>query len=106
METHDLEIAAANNSSSNFARFTQAHHCKTNHREVPKFRNRLDASLKVLDIGDGEQRILHAHTGCALADIDKAVLVSVYQRAEENATHEAEDGGVGADAEGQGDDDS
>src|ERR1700746_1549397 len=71
VETHDLEIAPVNNSSSNFARFTKAHHCKTNPREVSKFRNRLDASLKVLDIRNGEQGILHAHAGCALADIDK-----------------------------------
>ena len=41
----------------------------------------------------------------ALADVDQAVLVAVDQRPQQHAADDAEDGGVGADAERQREDD-
>jgi hypothetical protein len=43
----------------------------------------------------------HANALGALADIDEPVLVAVDERPEQDAPDEPEDGGVGADAEGQ-----
>ena len=41
----------------------------------------------------------------ALADVNQAVLVAVDERPQQDAPDDAEDGGIGADAERQGDDD-
>ena len=38
----------------------------------------------------------------ALADVDEAVFVTVDQRAQQHAAHQAEHGGIGSDSEGQG----
>ena len=43
--------------------------------------------------------------GRALADVDEPVFVAIDERPQEDAADDAEDGGVGADAERQRDDD-
>ena len=58
-----------------------------------------DAAAQILDFGDGEVGVVDAEAAGALADIDEAVLVAIDERAQEHAADQAEDGGVGADAE-------
>ena len=51
--------------------------------------------------GTENASIVDADAGRALADVDQPVLVAIDQRPQQNAAHQAEDGGVGADAERQ-----
>src|SRR5262245_34472965 len=46
-------------------------------------------------------RVLEANPLRALMDVDQAVLVAIDQRAQQDAAHDAEDRGVGANAQGQ-----
>jgi hypothetical protein len=105
VEAHDFEIGAANDPSLNFARFTQADHRKADGREISERREGVDAGSEVLDFGDGEIYVLVADAEGALEDVNEAVFISVHEGAKENAAHKAEDGGVGADAESESDDD-
>ena len=61
----------------------------------------MDAGLEVLNLGDGEIGIIHAHAVGALLNVDEAIFVSVHQRTKQHAANEAEDRGVRADAECQ-----
>ena len=57
---------------------------------------------QILDLRHGERGVVGADATRALADVDQPILVAVDQRAQQDAAHQREDGGVGADAEGQG----
>ena len=57
----------------------------------------MNATLEVLDFGDGEGRIFLADAGGALPDVDQPVLVSIDEWLEEHAPHEGKDGRVGPD---------
>ena len=59
------------------------------------------AMAQVIDLRDRERGVLAGDARRALADINKVRLVFVDERPQEDAPHDAEDGGVGADAEGQ-----
>ena len=62
--------------------------------------------LEVLDLGDREVRIRHAEAGGALTDVDEAIRHRGSTRGRsKHAANDAEDGGVGADAERQRHDD-
>ena len=61
--------------------------------------------LQVAQLGDREMSVLQADALGGLVDVDQAVLVAVDERPEQHAPDDAEDGGVGADAEGQREDD-
>jgi hypothetical protein len=52
-------------------------------------------------LGDREVGVLHANALGALANVDEPVWVAVDERPQQNAADDTEDGGVGADAEGQ-----
>ena len=72
----------------------------------PNARQRLDARAQVVESpGTENVGVVGADAGRALADVDQAVLVAVDERPQQHAAHHAEDGGVGADAERQRDDD-
>ena len=77
---------------------------ETDHREVDggEVAERADggdARLEVVDFGHRERRVLGADARRALADVDQAIFVAIDQRTEEHAADDAEDRGVGADAE-------
>jgi hypothetical protein len=54
---------------------------------------------------DRERHVVGAEPRRALPDIDEAILVAVGQRPQQDAADDAEDGGVGADAQRERDDD-
>ena len=71
----------------------------------PNAVQRLDARAQVADLRDREVGVLGADAVRALADVDQAILVAVDERPQQHAADDAEDRGVGADAEGEGEDD-
>ena len=70
----------------------------------PKARQRGDAAAQVLDLRDREVGVLDADAARALADVDQAIFIAVDERPQQHAADDAEDRGVGADPERQGDD--
>src|SRR5204863_8772590 len=76
-----------------------ANHRKRDGGEVAKRADRLDARLEVVDLRHRERPVGDARTRRALADVDQTILVAIDQRTEEDAADDAEDRGVGADAE-------
>ena len=56
-------------------------------------------ALEVVDLGHRERRVLGAEARRALADVDQPILVAIDERAQQHAADDAEDRGVGADAE-------
>ena len=71
----------------------------------PKAVSVLTRARRSCNLRHRERGVLGADAGRALADVDQAVLVAVDQRPQQHAAHHAEDRGVGADAERQGQDD-
>ena len=62
-------------------------------------------ACEVPQLRDREVRVLDADAVRALADVDQPILVAVDERPQQHAPDDAEDGGVGADAERQREDD-
>ena len=71
----------------------------------PKALSECTRACRSLHLGDRERGVLHADPGRALADVDQAVLVAIGQRPQQHAPDHGEDGGVGADAEREREDD-
>ena len=57
--------------------------------------------LEVVDLGHRERRVRDADARRALADVDQAILAAIDERPQQHAADDAEDRGVGADAERQ-----
>src|SRR5262249_35343568 len=80
-------------------------HRKVDGREIPERCKGMSAGLEVLDFGHGERCVSVAGSECALPDVDQPIFITVDKWAKQNAPHEAKDGGVGTDAESEGNDD-
>ena len=105
MKAYDFEIGAAHDGSLNFSGLTEAHHAHADGRKITKFRDGVDAGFEVLDFGNGEIDFIHADPLGALLNVNEAVFIGVDERLKQDAAYQAEDGGVGADAERQSSDD-
>jgi hypothetical protein len=105
VETHDVKISAVDDAGLDFARFTEADHGKADSRKIAKRSEGVDSGFDVLEFRDGEIYVPIADTQGTLEDVDEAMLVRVDEWAKEDAAYEAEDGGVGADAESKSQDD-
>src|SRR5262249_23528747 len=104
-EAHHFEVRAADDAGAHRARFAKAEHRELNGGEVTERTQTFHLPLKVLDLRDGEVCVLRAEASRGLPYIDEAVLIAVDQWPEEDTSHDAEDCGVGADPERQGQDD-
>ena len=105
-QAHHVEERAADDARLHHARLA----AETDHREidggeVAEGADGGDARLEVVDFRHRERRVLGADAGRALADVDQAIFVAIDERAQEHAADDAEDRGVGADAERERDDD-
>ena len=104
-QAHDLEVRAADDAGADHARLAEADHREADGGEVAEGGQRLDARAQVVDLRDRERGVLGADARRALADVDQPILVAVDERPQQHAADDAEDGGVGADAERQRQDD-
>src|SRR5262249_59102081 len=96
-----IKEGAADNATSNGARLTEANHREAHGGEIAERAQGFYAGLQVLDLGYGKRGVVVLDAGGALPDVDQPSLVAVDQRLEEDPAHQREDGGVGADAQGQ-----
>ena len=103
-QAHDLEVRAPDDARTHHARLAEANHRELNRGKVAERVERADARAQVLDLRHREDRVLDPPAGRALADIDEPIFIAIDQRPQENPADDAEDGGIGADAERQGDD--
>ena len=77
----------------------EANHREVHGREVAESANGGDTRLDVVDLRHRERHVLCADSRSALADVDQAIFVAIDQGAQQHAADDAEDRGVGADAE-------
>jgi len=105
VQSHHLEIRAADDPGAHHTRLSEADHREADRREVAERAERLDALAQILDLRHRERGVLDADAARALPDVDEARLVAVDERTQEDAADDAEDRGVRADAEGQRQDD-
>src|SRR6266849_4564562 len=101
MEAHHVKIGAVNDASANFPGLAEADHGETDGGELAEGAKRFDACAQVLNFRHGEWDFPGAETRRALLYINEAVLVPVDERPKQHAANQAEDGGVGADAQRQ-----
>src|ERR1700722_903414 len=105
MQAHDVEKCSTDYTGTNFARFAEADHGETDDGEIAEFADGLYVGFDVDNFGDGEIGVVYADAHGGLADVDDAIFVAIIERAEQHAANDAKDGGVGADAERERDDD-
>src|SRR5882762_4737643 len=101
MEADHLKIGAVNDAGANFPGLAEADHGETDGGELAKRTERFDAYAQILNFRHGEGDFPWADAGSALADVNEALLVAINERPKEHAAHQAEDSGVGADAQRQ-----
>ena len=101
MKSHDIEVGAADHTGPDLTRLSQADHGEADRGEVPKRAQALHAGTEILNLRHAKIRIFGADAGGALPHIDQSVFVAVDQRLEQNAAHQCEDGGIGADPESE-----
>src|ERR1019366_3667190 len=104
LQSHYLEIRSADDAGTDFARLAETDHGEADGGEIAERTHGLDTGAQILDLRDGEIRVVDAEAARALANVDQAVLVAIDQRPQQHAAHQGEDGGVGADAQGEGGD--
>src|SRR5207253_2901670 len=96
---------STDDSGTDFARLAEADHGETDDREVAEFTYGLHAGADVHELRHGEGGVVDADALGALANVDDAVFIAIVERAKQYAANDAEDGGVGADAERERNDD-
>ncbi len=98
-ETHHFEVRAADDAGPDDAGLAEPDHRERDRREITKRGQRLDASLEVAQLWYREVGVLDPFAARGLTDVDQPLLVTVRQRPQQDAADDAEDGGVGADAQ-------
>ena len=102
-ETHDREVVSGHQADVDTHRVVVAHQAE-GHRRVlgDAAAEGLRGGTEVVDLGHRETHVVAAGAGGRLAKIHQPIAVPVRQRPQQHAAHHAEDRGVGADAEAQG----
>ena len=100
-KTHHLEIRAADNAGADDARLTEPDHRESDSGKVPEGRQRLDASLQIPNLRHRKVRVFDSLAERGLPDVDQPAFVTIDERAQQHPPDDAENRGVGADAERQ-----
>ncbi len=104
-EPHHLEVRAADDTGAYDAGLAEADHRELDDGEVAERADGLHALLEIAELRHREVGVLDLDARRALADVDQTILIAIGKRAEQHAANHAEDRGVRADSERQGDDD-
>ncbi len=106
MKAHHLEERATDDASFHNAGLgAETNQREIDRGEIPEGADGRDARLEVVDFGHRERRVLRAKSRRALANVDQSIFIAIDERAEKHASNDAEDRGVGADAESERDHD-
>jgi hypothetical protein len=100
-ESHHVEVGTADHTGTDDARFAETDHREADRRELAERADRLHPFAKVLNLGHREDGVVDVDARRALTDVDQPVLIAVDERLEQHSAYDAEDRGVGADAERQ-----
>ena len=101
-QPHDVEVVAGDETDIDANSVALAPKRVDHRRVLGDAAEALRTSAEVVDLGDGEHDVLAARAVDRVAQVDEPVAVAVRQRLEEHAANDAEDRGIGADAEPQG----
>ena len=98
-KSHDVEVAAADDTGAHDARLAETDHCEVDGRELADGGQGLGAGTKVPNLRDGELGVLDVDAGRALAEIDEVLFVLIDEWPEQHTADDAEDRRVGANTE-------
>ena len=105
MQSHHFEIRSADDAGLDFARLAQTDHGEADGGEVAELADGFDAARAVLRFPERKSWRSRRRCPGALPDVDEAVFIAIDERAQQHAAHQAENRGVGADAQRQREDD-
>src|SRR5262245_1685186 len=97
---------AVDDTGPHLSRLAEAQHRESDDRKLAKGAHALDPRPQILDLGNGEGGVFRWDAWRALADVYQPVFVTVDERLQQHAADDAENGGIGADPEGEREDDS
>ena len=99
-QAHDVEERAVDDAGLDHSRLAaEADHREIDGGELAERAMVRDARSEVVDLRNRERRVLARRDRARSADVDEAIFVAVDERPKQHAAHDAEDRGVGADAE-------
>ena len=100
-QAHDFEVVAIDDASGNGARLAEALHGEVDFGKRAELGDGFEVLAQVVDFGNGEGGVYGMQAGCALANVEEAGFVAIGEGAQQHGADDGEDGGVGADAEGE-----
>ena len=103
-KSHDLEVIAGDQADVDAGCLVVDAHRAEPRRILRDSAERGHSGAEVADFGHRERQVAAGGPVNGLAQVDETVTVAVRQRLEQHAAHDAEDRGVGADAEREGHD--
>ncbi len=103
-KAHHVEERAVDDAGVHHARFAESDHREVNGRELAKGADRRRARSEILNLRNRKRHVLGIDPRCALADVNQAGFIAIHQRPKQHAADDAEDRGIGADAERKRDD--
>src|SRR5580698_8270567 len=92
---------AVDNPGGKLAWRTEANDGEVQSGEGAKLGDGLEVLAEIIDFRDGKIRVRHAQAGSALPDVEQAVFVAIREGTQQHGTHHAENGSIGAYAQGQ-----
>jgi hypothetical protein len=99
---HDLEKRSVDDTRLHDARLlAEPDQCELGRGKVAECADRPDARREIADLGHREGEVLGVDAEGGLADVDEPIRVPVDERTQQHAPDDAEDRGVGADAQGE-----
>jgi hypothetical protein len=104
-QSHHVEVVAADNAGPDLPRLTESDHRKGRRRELGDVRQGRHAAAEVANLRHRKGHVRAADSRRALTQVEDACFVPVDERAQQHALHHAEDGGVDADAQSEGQND-
>src|SRR6185437_11270821 len=76
-QPHHFKVVAVNHTRAHRVRITQTYNCEIDRGKSAELRNGLQPGVHILDLRNGESRILRADARSALAKVEQAVFIAI-----------------------------